>query len=120
MAYGGELLICHLISFHPYVPYKQMLSENGQHVDDMGDYEALVLCQTAGFTEGEIILYERLNMVPMLLEEYAKSGTARSRRQMLAMCEQHDPEIFADVLFQFVKMAEERLNGVRMLLLFGL
>ncbi len=85
-----------------------MLSEN----DDMGDYEALVIVQAAGFTEGEILLYERLNMVPMLLEEYAKSGTDRARRQMLAMCE-NDPEILADVLSHFVTMARERLAGVR-------
>jgi len=45
----------------------------------MGDYEALVIVQAAGFTEGEVILYERLNTVPMLLEEYAKSGTDRAR-----------------------------------------
>ena len=61
-----------------------MLSEHN-HVDNMGDYEALVIVQAAGFTEGEVILYERLNMVPMLLEEYAKSGTDRARRQMLAI-----------------------------------
>ena len=89
-----------------------MLSEHN-HVDNMGDYEALVIVQAAGFTEGEVILYERLNMVPMLLEEYAKSGTDRARRQMLAMCEQHDPEIFAEVLSNFVIMANERLRGVR-------
>jgi len=87
-----------------------MLSEN--HVDDMGDYEALVIVQAAGFTEGEILLYERLNMVPMLLEEYAKSGTARARRQMLAMCEHGDPDLFAEVLAHFVSMARERLNKV--------
>ena len=90
-----------------------MLSEHN-HVDNMGDYEALVIVQAAGFTEGEVILYERLNMVPMLLEEYAKSGTDRARRQMLAMCEQHDPEIFAEVLSHFVTMANERLKGVRL------
>lgn len=87
-----------------------MLSEN--HVDDMGDYEALVIVQAAGFAAGEILLYERLNMVPMLLEEYAKSGTDRARRQMLAMCEHQDPEIFAEVLSHFVNMARERLDGV--------
>eukprot|EP00571_Detonula_confervacea_P014445 CAMPEP_0172306174 /NCGR_PEP_ID=MMETSP1058-20130122/7296_1 /TAXON_ID=83371 /ORGANISM="Detonula confervacea, Strain CCMP 353" /LENGTH=1547 /DNA_ID=CAMNT_0013017977 /DNA_START=1 /DNA_END=4644 /DNA_ORIENTATION=- len=87
-----------------------MLSEN--HVDDMGDYEALVIVQAADFADGEVLLYERLNMVPMLLEEYAKSGTDRARRQMLAMCEhQHDPEVFAEVLSHFVTMAGDRLNG---------
>jgi len=86
-----------------------LLSENS-HVDDMGDYEALVIVQEAGFTEGKIILYERLNMVDLLMEEYAKSGTDRSRRQMLAMGET-DPEVLADVLSHFVKMAGDRLNG---------
>ena len=87
-----------------------MLSEN--HVEDMGDYEALVVAQAAGFTEGEILLYERLNIVPMLLEEYAKSGTNRARSQMLAMCE-HDPDLFAEVLAHFVNMAGEVSSKVR-------
>ena len=39
----------------------QMLSEHN-HVDNMGDYEALVIVQAAGFTEGEVILYESLNI----------------------------------------------------------
>lgn len=87
-----------------------MLSEN--HVDDMGDYEALVIVQAAKFTEGEVLLYERLNMVPMLLEEYARSGTDRARRRMLAMCERdRDPEILAEVLGHFVNMAGERMDG---------
>jgi len=85
-----------------------MLSEN--HVDHMGDYESLVIVQAAGFTQGEILLYERLNMVPMLLEEYARRGTERARRQMLAMCDLHDPDLFAEVLAHFVKMAGERWN----------
>ena len=89
----------------------QMLSEN--HVDDMGDYEALVIVQAAAFTQGEILLYERLNMAPMLLEEYARSGTDRARRQMLAMCDLHDPDLFAEVLAHFVNMAGERWNKVR-------
>lgn len=88
----------------------QMLSEN--HSDDMGDYEALVIVQAAGFTQGELLLYERLNMVPMLLEEYARSGTERARRQMLAMCNMNDPDLFAEVLAHFVRMAGERWNKV--------
>lgn len=87
-----------------------MLSEKN-HVVDIGDYEALVIVQSAGFVEGEILIYERLNMVPMLLEKYARSGTDRARRQMLALCEQHDPEILAEVLSHFVSMARDRLNG---------
>jgi hypothetical protein len=77
----------------------------------MGDYEALVIVQAAGFYEGILFLYERLNMVPMLLEQYARSGTDRARRRMLAMCEHRDPEIFADVLSHFVRMTEESLKG---------
>lgn len=88
---------------------KQLLSEN--HVDDMGDYEALVIVQAAGFTDGEILLYERLNMVPMLLEEYASNGGERARRQMLAMCE-HDPELFPEVLAHFVNIAGKEANKV--------
>jgi hypothetical protein len=86
-----------------------MLSEKG-HVEDIDDYEALVIVQSAGFAEGEILLYERLNMIPMLLENYARSGTDRARRQMLALCEQHDPETLADVLSHFVSMARDRLD----------
>ena len=87
-----------------------MLSEN--HADDMGDYEALVIVQAAEFADGETLLYERLNMVPMLLEQYARNGSERARRQMLAMCE-HDSELFSEVLAHFVNMAGEKLNKVR-------
>jgi len=76
---------------------------------DMGDYEALVIVQAAEFSDGEILLYERLNMVPMLLEQYAASGTERARRQMLAMCER-DPELCPEVLAHFVKMYGERAD----------
>ena len=75
----------------------------------MGDYEALVIVQAAEFSDGEILLYERLNMVPMLLEQYAASGTERARRQMLAMCER-DPELCPEVLAHFVKMYGERAD----------
>ena len=57
------------------------------------------------------MLYERLKMTPMLLERYAKDGSEKSRRQMLAMC-QSDPEILADVLGHFVAIASEKLNEV--------
>ena len=76
---------------------------------DMGDYEALVIVQAAEFSDGEILLYEKLNMVPMLLEQYAASGTERARRQMLAMCER-DPELCPEVLAHFVKMYGERAD----------
>ena len=45
-----------------------MLSDN--HVEDMGLYESLVIVQAAGFTDGEVLLYESLNEVPMLLGKY--------------------------------------------------
>ena len=53
-------------------------------------------------------------MTPMLLERYARDGSEKSRRQMLAMS-QTDPEILADVLGHFVAIASEILSGVRML-----
>jgi hypothetical protein len=65
--------------------------------------------QQAGFQEGELLLYERLQMTPMLLERYAKDGSEKSRRQMLAMC-QSDPELLADVLGNFVEIASQKLN----------
>lgn len=45
-------------------------------------------------------------MGPMLLSRYAKDGSEKARRQMLAMC-QSDPEVLADVLGQFVAMIAE-------------
>ena len=65
--------------------------------------------QLAGFEEGELLLYERLQMTPMLLERYAKDGSEKARRQMLAMC-QSDPEVLADVLGNFVAMASDRMS----------
>ena len=62
------------------------------HSRDIGDYDALVIVQSANFREGELLLYERLQMAPMLLERYAKDGSEKSRRQMLAMS-QSDPEV---------------------------
>mmetsp|Transcript_9317 Transcript_9317/g.13380 ORF Transcript_9317/g.13380 Transcript_9317/m.13380 type:complete len:597 (-) Transcript_9317:482-2272(-) len=77
------------------------------NVDEIGDYEALVIVQSAGFTEGEVLLYEKLQMTPLLLEQYAKDGGDRARRQMLAMC-RSDPELLADVLGYFVVMAAQK------------
>ena len=74
---------------------------------DMGDYEALVIVHAAEFSDGEIFLYEKLNMVPMLIEQYGASGTERARRQMLALCER-DPELCPEVLAHFVKMYGDR------------
>lgn len=65
-----------------------------------------MIVQLAGFDEGELLLYERLQMGPMLLSRYAKDGSEKARRQMLAMC-QSDPEVLADVLGQFVAMVAE-------------
>jgi len=87
-----------------------MLSES--QAEDLGDYEALVIVQSAGFRDGEILLYERLNMTHMLLDQYARSGNERARRNMLSMCE-HDPELLAEVLAHFVRMAGEKLKQVR-------
>lgn len=82
------------------------------HHRDIGDYDALVIVHLAAFEEGELLLYERLQMGPMLLARYAKDGTAKARRQMLAMC-QSDPEILADVLGYFVNMVTERLGETK-------
>jgi len=76
--------------------------------NDLGEYEALVIVQLAGFSEGEVMIYERLQMAPMLVEKYAKDGTYRARRQMLAMC-RSDPELLADVLGHFVTMVSEKI-----------
>jgi hypothetical protein len=76
---------------------------------DIGDYEALVIVQAAEFSDGEMLLYEKLNMVPMLIEQYAASGTERARRQMLAMCER-DPELCPEVLAHFVKMYGDKID----------
>lgn len=77
------------------------------HCKDIGDYDALVIVQHAGFEEGELLLYERLQMTPMLLERYAKDGSEKSRRQMLALCKT-DPEVLADVLGHLVSIASEK------------
>ena len=82
------------------------------HCREIGDYDALVICQLAGFSEGELILYERLQMTPMLLERYARDGSEKSRRQMLALC-QTDPEVLADVLGHFVDLASTKLSQKR-------
>lgn len=78
------------------------------HCRDIGDYDALVIVQLAGFSEGELLLYERLQMTPMLLARYAQDGGDRARRHMLAMC-RTDPEVLADVLGHFVTIASERI-----------
>lgn len=68
-----------------------------------------MIVQLAGFSEGELLLYERLQMTPMLLARYAQDGGDRARRHMLAMC-RTDPEILADVLGHFVAIASERIQ----------
>jgi hypothetical protein len=45
------------------------------------------------------------------MSRYAKEGSEKSRRQMLAMC-QSDPEILADVLGNFVSIASQKLKEV--------
>jgi hypothetical protein len=81
------------------------------HCGDIGDYDALVLVQLAGFKDGELLLYERLQMTPMLLERYAKDGSEKSRRALLAMS-QTDPEVLAEVLGYFVDLASDKLRDV--------
>ena len=81
------------------------------HCHEIGDNDALVIVQQAGFDEGELLLYERLRMGPMLLTRYARDGSEKSRRQMLAMSRQN-PEILADVLGHFVSIGSEKLHGV--------
>jgi hypothetical protein len=76
------------------------------HAEDLGVYEALVLVHQAKFTTGEILIYEKLQMTPMLLERYAELGGERERRQMIAMCNT-DPELLADVMAYFVDMASK-------------
>lgn len=79
------------------------------HSRDIGDYDALVLVQLAGFAEGELLLFERLQMTPMLLARYAQDGGDRARRHMLAMC-RTDPEVLADVLGHFVAIASQHVR----------
>jgi vacuolar protein sorting-associated protein 11 len=87
---------------------QQLLTDS--HCSEIGDFQALVIVQEEGFDEGELLLYERLQMVPMLLQRYGQDGTTKSRRQMLAMC-QTDSEVLADVLSSFVSMASSRWKG---------
>ena len=88
------------------------------HCRDIGDYDALVIVQQAGFEEGELLLYERLQMTPMLLERYANEGSEKSRRQMIAMCKA-DPEILADVLGHLVSIATQTMKDVSIDVNFG-
>jgi len=84
------------------------------HCHEIGDNDALVIVQQAGFDEGELLLYERLQMGPMLLSRYAHDGSEKSRRQMLAMA-QTNPDVLADVLGHFVSIGSDRLYGVSLL-----
>ena len=85
-----------------------MLSDRAAS-QELGDYETLVIVQQQDFVDGMIMLYEKLQMAPMLLEKYAEDGTYKARRQMLAMC-RSDPELLADVLGYFVGMASEQVG----------
>lgn len=89
------------------------------HAEELGLYEALVLVQMAGFTKGEVLLFERLQMAPMLLERYSSAGGERERRQMIAMC-RTDPELLADVIAYFVEMAGNHDTKVRFLIIHSL
>jgi hypothetical protein len=83
-----------------------MLSDPAASLE-LGDYEALVIAEQQDFVEGIIMLYEKLQMVPLLLEKYSQDGNYKARRQMLALC-RSDPELLADVLGHFVTMASEK------------
>jgi len=85
-----------------------MLSDSS--ADDMGDEEALVIVRAAGFSEGEVVLYERLGMSEMLLEEYARDGGEGARRKMLALGRK-DPELLVEVISRLVGMAAEGRPG---------
>jgi hypothetical protein len=98
-----------LIGFFFLIDLISLQALTDSHSRDIGDYDALVIVQLSGFEEGELLLYERLQMTSMLLERYAADGSEKSRRRMLAMC-QTDPEILADVLSHFVAMASEKLK----------
>ena len=89
-------------------PACQMLSDSS--ADDMGDEEALVIVRAAGFSEGEVVLYERLGMSEMLLEEYARDGGEGARRKMLALGRK-DPELLVEVISRLVGMAAEGRQG---------
>ena len=89
--------------------HKDAMSVLTDQHEDIGDCEALVIVQLAGFIEGEVLLYERMQIVPLLLEQYAKNGNEKSRRQMLAMC-RSDPELLADVLGKFVTMSNKDVH----------
>ena len=55
----------------------------------------------AGFTYGEVLLYEKLQIAPIIFERYSKDGGERAWRQILAIC-RTDPELLAEVLVYFV------------------
>ena len=86
-----------------------MMALTDGHVNDIGIYEALVLCRLSGFSQGEVVLYEKLHNAPTLIERYASEGTERARRQMLAIS-QGDPDLVADVLGHFVSQSSNRLS----------
>ena len=73
---------------------------------DIGNDEALLICELANFQDGLILLYERLPTLSpqLILEHYAQDGSYRARRNMLAMC-RSDPELLPEVLGYFVNMS---------------
>ncbi|CAB9515961.1 sorting-associated protein 11 homolog [Seminavis robusta] len=79
------------------------------HCHEIGDYDALVIVQEASFDEGELLLYERLQMGPMLLSRYAHERSEKSMRQMMAMSKA-DPEVLSEVLGHLVSLVSEAGN----------
>ena len=88
-----------------------MLALTDGYITDIGIYEALVLCRLSGFSQGEVVLYEKLHNAPILIDRYASEGTERARRQMLAMS-QGDPDLVADVLGHFVSLSSGKLSNL--------
>lgn len=80
-----------------------------QSSERLGDYESLVIVQQYHFVEGEILLYEKLQMISLLVEKYAMQRTYKARRKMLALC-RSDPDILGEVLGYFVGMVNEKLS----------
>jgi hypothetical protein len=71
----------------------------------------LVIVELAGFEDGALLLYERQQLTPFLLERYSKDGSDKARRQMLAMCNS-DPDVLADVLAYFVEMYSKLVREI--------
>lgn len=77
-------------------------------INEIGDYEALVIVEEQQFDEGIMVMYEKLQMTQILLEKYAEDGSYVARRKMLAMC-RSDPELLANVLGYLIDKANSEI-----------